>query len=407
MASVRISRGRVAALVLALGTAISAAPAWSAVQYGYAQTDGPGEAMSVNLRVLANSPKDFTALIGAGKAALALGDYQAAAGFFGRAEEVSPSSPLPQAGMGAALAHDGDAQAALRYFASAMRFGATQATIGTERGLAYDLMGQHALAQSDYRAALLGPDADEARRRLALSFAISGRKDEALATLAPLMARGDAGGARCRAFVLALTGDQAGARAMIDTRMPGVSGQMAYFFQKLPGLRSDQKAAAVHLGVFPGGGQSAYAAVGTEPSGDRLASIEAMLSAPSAVAVQPPVQVASVPAVSRQQIASADNRAPASGQAYASRRIWLQLASGHNAAALPDQFRRLKTRGRAVLEDIHGFIVEEPGRARLLIGPFKNSEDASIFAEDLASVRVDAFSWSNQPGQIIRKLSTE
>ena len=63
----------------------------------------PVAALARHMRVLADSPKDFLALIGAGKAALALGDTQAAAGFFGRADEVYPASPLPQAGMGAAL----------------------------------------------------------------------------------------------------------------------------------------------------------------------------------------------------------------------------------------------------------------------------------------------------------------
>ena len=48
-----------------------------------------------------------------------------------------------------------------------------------------------------------------------------------------------------------------------------------------------------------------------------------------------------------------------------------------------------------------------PAVAGLLIGPFRNSKDADIFAEDLASVRVDAFTWTNQPGQAIRKLPSE
>ena len=83
--------------------------------------------------------------------------------------------------------------------------------IGADRGLAYDLIGQHAEAQADYRAALSASDGDEARRRLSLSLAITGKKAEALSMLSPLMARGDAAGARTRAFVLALTGDVNGA----------------------------------------------------------------------------------------------------------------------------------------------------------------------------------------------------
>src|SRR5690606_7781624 len=50
-------------------------------------------ALSRHIRVLASSPRNFDALIGAGRAALELGDVQAAAGFFGRAEEAYPTAP--------------------------------------------------------------------------------------------------------------------------------------------------------------------------------------------------------------------------------------------------------------------------------------------------------------------------
>src|SRR6185369_17130151 len=159
----------------------------------------------------------FGALIGAGKAALELGDTQAAAGFFARADEVNPRSPLPQAGMGAVSVANGEAQA-------------------------------------DYRAALTGPDATEARRRLALSLAISGDQASALQALAPLSAKGDSAAGRVRAFVLALTGDSRGAMVAIDAAMPGSWSRVSPFLQKLPTLQPSQKAAAVNLGIFPDSG---------------------------------------------------------------------------------------------------------------------------------------------------------
>ena len=85
----------------------------------------------------------------------------------------------------------------------------------------------------------------------------------------------------------------------------------------------------------------------------------------------------------------------------------MQLASGSNPDALPDQFRRLKNRNRELFEGISGYVAETPDRSRLLIGPFKSTSDADIFVEDLESVRVDAFSWTSPPGQLIRKLPTE
>ena len=413
-------RVRVAALILGLvGLALAAASVPVSAQVAWRES--PATALDRHIRVLAKSPKDFLALVGAGKAALELGDNQAAVGFFGRADEVFPSSPLPQAGLGAAMVADGDAYGAMRYFDRATQLGATPAMIGADRGLAYDLMGRHSDAQADYRAALAGRDADEARRRLALSLAITGDKAGALETLAPLVARGDRGAYRGRALVLALSGDLEGARRSLDSMMPGSSAQMAPFFAKLPSLRSDQKAAAVNLGIFPNTGQPSYAYVApqrmttpaTQPpsaasqqgvmpmSGDRLATIDDLLRPKGSQASPRPVQVASIPPQSRRQ-PSSSAASPATRP-----RIWVQLASGSNPDALPDQFQRMKRRNRELFEGISGYVAESADRARLLIGPFKSVADANIFVEDLESVRVNAFSWTSPPGQMIRKLPTE
>ncbi|HEX8643156.1 MAG TPA: hypothetical protein VF702_04500 [Allosphingosinicella sp.] len=419
MADQSSRRVRVAALILGMvGLALAAASAPVSAQSVYREP--PGAALDRHIRVLARSPKDFLALVGAGKAALELGDTHAAVGFFGRADEVFPSSPLPQAGMGAAAVSDGDAYGAMRYFDRATQLGATAAMIGADRGLAYDLMGRHSDAQADYRAALVGRDGDEARRRLALSLAITGNKAAALETLAPLVARADRGAYRGRALVMALSGDLEGARRSLDSMMPGSSVQMAPFFAKLPSLRSDQKAAAVNLGIFPNSGQPSYAYVAppratppaTRPpaarsqgvmpmSGDRLASIDELLRPNASAQPARPVEVASIPPQPSRQLAN-------SAVSPATRpRIWVQLASGPNPDALPEQFRRMKSRNRELFEGISGYVAETAERARLLIGPFKNVADANIFVEDLESVRVNAFSWTSPPGQLVRKLPTE
>ncbi len=425
MAKGRFDRVRVAAIILAaVGAVLVGVPA-DAQTYVGGRGESPADALARNMKELGSSPRDFDALIGAGKASLALGDGQAAAGFFGRAEEVWPTSPMPQAGMGAALALEGNGSGALQYFARATQRGATQSMIGAERGLAYDLIGQHAQAQADYRAALSATDGDEARRRLALSLAITGKKAEALSMLSPLMARGDAAGARTRAFVLALSGDINGAKSAIDAAMPGSGSNMAYFFRKLPELRSDQKAAAVNLGIFPGTGETQVASVVAQPSvanstvqaddaeGDRIGSIERWLSQATQGTATVPNPPPAPPAPAPQQIASVPLPATAATQRMTaspltvSRKVWIQLASGPNSSSLPEQFDRIKRRNRDLLDGINGYIVEEPGKARLLIGPFRNNEEANIFAEDLASVRVDAFTWTNRPGQPIRKLPSE
>jgi tetratricopeptide (TPR) repeat protein len=245
------------------------------------EVETPAAALARAVRTLAQSPRDFAALIKAGRATLDLGDTQAAIGFFGRAEEVRPSDPAPKIGMGAATVADGDAVGALRWFAQAEQSGATRAAIGADRGLAQDLLGNQAAAQVDYRAALAGPDADDARRRLALSLGISGNRNEAFATLQPLLMRRDPAAQRIRAFILALVGDERGASSAIDQAMPGSGARMGGFFRLLPSLSAMQKAAAVHLGIFP------------DPSEIRVAAVSPRLVAgPASAAVSAPPRAA-------------------------------------------------------------------------------------------------------------------
>lgn len=401
----------------AVAAAFTAVPA--AAQSGYSPyAETASNALARYVRTLASDPKDFGALIGAGKAALALGDAQAAAGFFARADEVNPNSPLPQAGMGAVSVANGEAQAAMPYFTRALQLGAAITQVGCDRGLAYDLLGQQSLAQADYRAALNGPDADEARRRLALSLAITGDKTGALQALAPLLARRDPAAVRARAFVLALTGDSTGAMTAFDSAMPGSWARVAPFLKRLPTLRSDQKAAAVNLGVFLDSSEPVLASASVaapayqqrplaaaSATADRLASIDDWLHSPSTPAVEAPAapqpQVAYAPPVQRRQAASTPKATTKPGK------LWLQLASGPNAEALPSQFKRIKSRNRDLFDGISGYVARSPGRARLLIGPFRGPSDAETFAEDLQTVGVDAFSWTNSESDTIVPLGTE
>jgi tetratricopeptide (TPR) repeat protein len=401
--------------MIALGgaaVAVTAVPASAQGSYSpYDET--PTAALARYVRTLASDPKDFVSLIGAGKAALALGDAQAAAGFFARADEVNPRSPMPQAGMAAVSVANGEAAAAMPYFARAQQLGASTSQIACDRGLAYDLLGQQQQAQADYRAALNGPDAEEARRRLALSLANSGNKAEALQALAPLSAKGDRSTGRVRAFVLALTGDPSGAMRAADAAMPGSWASVGPFLQRLSSLRADQKAAAVNLGIFPDSSGAVLASASTgyaprtvaaAPAQDRLASIDELLRAPPPPPVPafkaPVTQVAYSAPVQRQVQQQRVSRPAAS-------KIWLQLASGSNADALPNQFRRIKSKNNGLFEGIRGYVAQSPGKARLVIGPFRGSSDAETFAEDLESIGVDAFKWTNSDSDTIVPLGTE
>lgn len=414
-----MQRVRIAAGILAaVGTVLTAAPKSASAQVIPVYAESAADALARNVKLLASSPKNLNALLGAGKAALDLGDPQSAAGFFARAAEVSPNSPAVQAGIGASLVATGDPQNALTYFERAQQLGANAATFGCHRGMAFDLLGQQSLAQNDYRAALFGPDRDEAQRRLALSQAIAGNKDAALATLQPLLLRRDLGATRVRSLVLAVAGDLVGAKAALDAMMPGASARMEPFFRRLPYLTAQQKAAAVHLGEF----SEAGVAASTSP-GEGLASIEQLLQATPPVAVAPPVaavpqarvfqqqgparptQMAALsrpvvkPTVDDSPIETARVRSDPGG-----RKIWLQLASGANPAALPVEFRRIRSQSPELFNDISGYVAEEGQRARLLIGPFHTHEDARLFEDALASERISASAWTSRPGQPVRKL---
>jgi Flp pilus assembly protein TadD len=362
--------------------------------------ESPATALSRYVRTLASDPKDFETLIGAGKAALEMGDTNAAAGFFARADEVDPRSPLPQAGMGAVSVANGDPQAALPYFKRAQELGLPLSAFGCDRGLAYDLLGQQAQAQVDYRAALAGRDSDETRRRLALSLAISGKRDEALQTLAPLSAKGDPGVARVRAFVLALTGDSNSAIRAINAVMPGQSYGVAPFLQRLPSLTPGQRAAAVNLGMVPDAGSgSATYSVAANSGGDRLSGIDSWLGTPQQ-AVQATRQ-APQPVVQ----ASYGRPAPSVQPAVVQPKIWLQLASGQNVDDFTGRFARMKSQNPEVFKGIKPYVARSADRARLLIGPFRGPSDAQILAEDLETVGITSFRFTNSQTDRIAPLA--
>ncbi|HEX8526950.1 hypothetical protein, partial [Allosphingosinicella sp.] len=220
-------------------------------------TPDSGAELRRHLTELAANPRNVSALIGAGRAALEVGDGQAALGFFARADEFAPRDARVKAGMASAFVQLEQPQAALRFFAEAAQLGAPEVEIAADRGLAFDMVGNPRRAQQDYAMLLQrgGAGQDEVRRRLALSLAISGNRAAALAALDPLLRRQDRASYRTRAFVLALTGDSSGAAQAVESSLPGQSSAMAPFLSRLAGLSPAQKAMAVHFGRFPADGR--------------------------------------------------------------------------------------------------------------------------------------------------------
>lgn len=222
---------------------------------------GPGAELRRNLNSLAQNPRSVDALIDAGRAALNLRDAEAASGFFTRADQIAPGDPRVKAGLASSALLSERPEQALILFAEAVQRGAPVAEIAGDRGLAYDMVGDPRHAQQDYTLALRRRADPEIERRLALSLAISGQRDAALRVIDGQLRRQDRAGWRTQAFVLALTGDAAGADDTARRMMSATNAQaLSPFFARLASLTPAQKAAAVNFGRFPSaGGTSRYA----------------------------------------------------------------------------------------------------------------------------------------------------
>ena len=251
------------------------------------------ENLNSNLARLASNPRDVTALIGAGEAALDMDDARAAAGFFARADALQPNSGRVKAGLGRVMLKNQNPAEALRLFDQAVRLGFPEATLLSDRGLARDMTGDQAGAQRDYQTALQRtPDDVELTHRYAASLGISGQVDAAERVLKPLLYKSDRAAWRYRAFILAMNNRQADAKKIAEQTMPGqLASALIPYMQKMPYLTGAQKAAAVHFGHFPATIGTSVAAVTPTPPAFASAEPSAMARIP-AQATQPARPVA-------------------------------------------------------------------------------------------------------------------
>jgi Flp pilus assembly protein TadD len=215
----------------------------------------PVERLGRYIRILASSPRDLEALLGAGQAALDVGDANAALGFYARAEEVSPSNGRVKAGLGSSLVMIERPDDALRLFAQAVAMGVPEAAVARDRGLAYDLRGDSRRAQHDYALAMTRGRDDELVRRYALSMGISGDRAGAMALLDPLLRKQDQGAWRARAFIMAMNGDVAGANGVARQLMvPAMANAMSPLLSRLASLNPAERAHAINFGTVPADG---------------------------------------------------------------------------------------------------------------------------------------------------------
>ena len=236
-----------ASLLVLVPFAVNPAGAQEVVQALPGTTDA--DALADDMRRLATNPRDVDALVDAARLSMRLEDARAAAAFLQRAENIDPHNPRVRAGQAVVLLQSERPGQALRYFAEAEARGLGASSFAADRGLAYDLTGQQERAQRDYVRALRDrPDEPETVRRYALSLGISGQRQRAIALLDPLVRRSDRAAWRAQAFVLAMTGDVAGASRIAATMMPGGAAGLSAFFARLPSLSPVDRAFAVHFG---------------------------------------------------------------------------------------------------------------------------------------------------------------
>ena len=329
-----------------------------------AQAEVGGEVRDLNraLQRLADNPRNVDALNDAGEASFAVGDAEAAVGFFGRALDLEPQSRRGNLGLARTMVLLGRPSEALRLFALAERSGANLALVAAERGLALDLVGQHALAQQLYRESLTRRDDAEVRRRLAASYAVTGDRSQFEATLLSLLESGDRAAFRIRAFGLAALGDQADARALIEALGPPTLAERTYpFLARMSEMSGRQQVAAINLGVFDTSDDTPRPSVAT-------AFADLATPAPAATATTAP----SVSAVQEPK-------------------IWVQLATGRDRSALAFDWRRIVRNSGGLLDGKQAYLARWGETNRLLTGPFSTRSDANAFVNALKENGIDSF----------------
>lgn len=427
------------------------------------------EALSRYLRVLAATPDNVPALIGAGRAALGVGDMNAAAGFLSRADALEPRNGQVKAGLAVTMLQRGDARAALRLFKEATDLGVAVPEIAADRGLAYDLRGDPRHAQADYTLALRDKPSDETTRRLAISQGIGGDLTAALATLDPLLRKQDVPAWRARTFLYALTGNVAEAQAAAALVMPSDQvAALAPYLARLATLKPGDRAAAIHLGRFPGEGGSPSQTAAATPTAPRLQIDRTVLapapvpSVPAQLAQALPPSPAATPAPIAAQVAiPAPEQTPLSGttqvptapartpvparaamvqpdpapprvdprarraaaaaaakekqqraeeaeeRAAAKRnpaRHWVQVAGGANKRDLGKEWSKLKSKWPSQLAGRSPWTIHYRHTNRLMIGPFASSDAAQDWVSDRKKEGFATFRVETDTGEQVERV---
>ncbi|MEP0391641.1 tetratricopeptide repeat protein [Erythrobacter sp.] len=415
---------------------------------------------------IARQPRSVSALREAGDASMAVGDLDAAIGFYGRAAELDPNDARVKLGLAQVYLRSGRPVEALPLLQEAEGAGAQLRDVIGARALAYDLVGDQASAQIAYASALqLTPQDDEARRRFAISQAISRNSSGFQDTLAPLIESRDVAAFRTRAFGLAILGEQERAEGIVNSIMPrDLSARINPYLAYMPRLTPAQQAAAANLGIFPRAAdigredpriarfaRESESGSLLEPAGEPLGSPVVANSPPASeqtpdlvqadtgsslpqIAIRetgstPPLAStplasvadafadldgASLPTVQATEdavdIAALDvprevEPAPEPEKTLHPRRIWVQLATGRDVSALGFDWRRFSRRAPDLLGEFSPHVTPWGQANRLLAGPFESSSAARSLVNALGEKGIETFTYISPEGTEVKELN--
>lgn len=316
-----------------------------------AEARDPRQAATFYDLALSADGTNIPALSAAGGLALRRGDGPAAFAYYTALTRIAPGNAGAHFGLGAALILRLQPAEALGALAMAERLGAPISRIGSQRGLAYDLLGEFRSAQVAYAGALAAePTNLEIGRRLALSLAVSGSRPAALQVLRRFESvEAEAVPLRqTMALVYALTGDAPMADEIAASILPAAQArQMSAFFAALPALNPRDKVMAAMFGRLPDGQAPVVAAsravadvtpTPTPPAPQRLWVQVANVSDPGALAAQ-------WASIVRSGKGASDLRNPRTAQMATGNKLLVGPFASRSAAN--DAVLRLKQRGVA------------------------------------------------------------
>jgi Flp pilus assembly protein TadD len=215
-------------------------------------------AVGLYRRAAALNPQAAAPFAATGDALVAMGQINEAVTAYRAALAREPRNPAALRGLGGAYLRSGKPELALEPLSMAYNETPEDPKILQLIGVADDFTGQHAAAQAHYARGLeLAPGDRGLSINLALSLALSGRYDEAVAVLGPLALdpSGMPGERQTLALIYMLRGDSKAAEriARLDLDAQAATRQLA-FYDTLRLLSPEARARAIRsLSTNPAG----------------------------------------------------------------------------------------------------------------------------------------------------------